>query len=209
VAGSPVRGLVMQERADIHQFLMGLSHDELYRESLCDGWTVLEVAGHLTSILGVCLGGLVSRMARAGFNPVRANIQSAAAWADAGPAAILEALGSATVPGVAKVYAKVGLTEAVVHHQDMRRALNRQRVVPPDRLRLALDVIARRPGTGTGGTRRRRGVRLTATDIDWSLGSGPEAAGPGEAILMTLAGRADALSELSGDGTTVLASSLR
>jgi len=52
-------------------------------------------------------------------------------------------------------------------------------------------------------------VTLTATDIDWSLGSGPEAAGPREAILMTLAGRVEALSELSGDGTIVLASSLR
>jgi len=51
-------------------------------------------------------------MDRAGFNPVRANAQSAEAWAGAGPGAILVALGSASVPGIAKVYAKVGLTEA-------------------------------------------------------------------------------------------------
>jgi uncharacterized protein (TIGR03083 family) len=169
---------------------------------------VLEVAAHLASFLGVPMSGLVTRMVRAGFNPVRANAQSAAKWAVAGPDVITEALGTATVPGVAKVYAKVGLTEAVVHHQDIRRALDRPRVVPTDRLRVALNVIAKRPGTGTGGTRRRRGVTLTATDIDWSLGSGPEATGPAEAILMTLAGRRGAFGELSGDGTNVLARSL-
>ena len=199
----------MAERADIHQLLVELHDDDWHRSSPCPGWTVLEVAAHLTSFLCVPMSGLVTRMVRAGFDPVRANAQSAAKWAKAGPAAITTALGSSTVPGVAKVYAKVGLTEAVVHHQDIRRSLDCPRVVPTDRLLVALNVIAKRPGTGTGGTRRRRSVSLTATDIDWSLGSGPEAAGPGEAILMTLAGRRDALRELSGDGTTVLARSFR
>jgi uncharacterized protein (TIGR03083 family) len=106
--------------------------------------------------------------------------------------------------GVAKVYAKVGLTEAVVHHEDMRRPLGLLRAVPEERLRVALGVIANRPATGTGGNRRRRGVTLRATDIDWTIGSGPEVSGSCEAILMPLAGRRDALDELSGDGEALL-----
>jgi uncharacterized protein (TIGR03083 family) len=117
----------------------------------------------------------------------------------------VDALANDRPLGVAQVYATVGLTEAVVHHQDMRRPLGHVRVVPEERLRLALAVIAKRPGTGTGGSRRRRGLTLRATDIEWRLGRGPEVTGPAEAILMTLAGRRAALDELSGEGKPMLA----
>ena len=139
-------------------------------------------------------------MARAGFFPPYANSRDVARWSARGASAIVAALSDDQPLGVGAIYAKVGLTEAVVHHQDMRRPLGFPRAIPEERLRVALGVIANRPGTGTGGTRRRRGVTLTATDIDWSIGSGTEVSGPGEAILMALAGRRDALDELSGDG---------
>jgi hypothetical protein len=34
-----------------------------------------------------------------------------------------------------------------------------------------------------------RGVRLIATDLDWTRGKGPEARGTAEAVLMMMAGR--------------------
>ena len=52
---------------------------------------------------------------------------------------------------------------------------------------------------------RTRGLRLVATDIDWSHGGGPEVRGPGEALLMAMAGRGDALKDLSGPGKDELA----
>ena len=52
--------------------------------------------------------------------------------------------------------------------------------------------------------RRSKGLRLVAPDIGWWAGTGPEVRGPGEAILMALNGRADALQDLTGDGTSVL-----
>ncbi|WP_344068936.1 hypothetical protein [Nostocoides vanveenii] len=51
-----------------------------------------------------------------------------------------------------------------------------------------------------------RGLRLTATDLDWSAGSGPEVRGTREALLTAVAGRADLLPELSGPGLTTFAS---
>jgi len=36
---------------------------------------------------------------------------------------------------------------------------------------------------------RIRGLRLTATDVDWTTGNGPPVEGTGEALLMALAGR--------------------
>lgn len=55
------------------------------------------------------------------------------------------------------------------------------------------------------GARRARGVRLVATDIEWTHGSGPEVNGTGEALLMAMAARSDALNDLTRPGKPVLA----
>jgi hypothetical protein len=44
-----------------------------------------------------------------------------------------------------------------------------------------------------------RGVRLAATDVDWSRGKGPEARAPAEAVLMVLAGRRGVAGDLAAD----------
>jgi hypothetical protein len=56
---------------------------------------------------------------------------------------------------------------------------------------------------------RVRGLRLVATDIDWSIGHGAEVTGPAEALLMAIAGRRDAVDELAGPGQPTLARRLR
>jgi hypothetical protein len=62
----------------------------------------------------------------------------------------------------------------------------------------------------TAGLRTRaRHIRIESADIPWSFGEGPVVTGPSEAILMALNGRAEALSELSGPGSAVLAGRLR
>jgi uncharacterized protein (TIGR03083 family) len=182
-----------------------LDGDDWHHASWCEGWTVIDVAAHLASVLGASLPRLGMRMARAGFFPPMANKQDVRRWSRRGAPAIVDALAEERPLAVASVYAKVGLTEAVVHHQDMRRALGRPRPIAEARLVVALDVVAKRPGTGTGGRRRRRGLRLRATDVDWCLGDGPEVSGPAEALLMTLAGRRAAMSDLSGEGKALLA----
>lgn len=50
------------------------------------------------------------------------------------------------------------------------------------------------------GALRVRGVRLVATDLDWTFGRGPEVRGRGEAIVMAVAGRRAVLPELTGPG---------
>jgi hypothetical protein len=47
-------------------------------------------------------------------------------------------------------------------------------------------------------------LKLTATDVDWTSGNGAEISGPGESLLMALAGRRHALDELSGPGLRTL-----
>ena len=48
------------------------------------------------------------------------------------------------------------------------------------------------------------GHRLSATDIDWSVGQGPEIRGPVLMLLLVLTGRSVAISQLEGEGTTDL-----
>jgi hypothetical protein len=48
--------------------------------------------------------------------------------------------------------------------------------------------------------RRFRGLSFSATDTDWSAGAGPAVRGPIRSLLLALAGRPAALSELTGDG---------
>ena len=71
---------------------------------------------------------------------------------------------------------------------------------------VTLDALVAWKGNISIGSRSRaRGLRLHAVDVGWSHGGGPAVVGPGEAIIMALAGRSVALSDLEGDGTTVLA----
>ena len=53
---------------------------------------------------------------------------------------------------------------------------------------------------GTGARKRANGLRLVATDIGWSAGTGPEVRGRGETLLMALAGRSVGATALEGDG---------
>ncbi|OUS93088.1 maleylpyruvate isomerase family mycothiol-dependent enzyme [Rhodococcus sp. NCIMB 12038] len=55
------------------------------------------------------------------------------------------------------------------------------------------------------GAWRARGVKLVATDLDWSHGRGPQVSGSGEALLMAMAGRRDALGDLTGPGRSAFA----
>jgi uncharacterized protein (TIGR03083 family) len=156
---------------------------------------------------------MVSKVARHGFNVPKASaIESVAYGSDHTPAEILATF--ETIPaqhirkGISKLIpAREGLVDHIVHHQDIRRPLAMPRVVPEERLVAALDAA---PGiSGFIGAKKRAGsLRLTATDVEWTHGDGPEVRGTGEAILLTLTGRRVALDELEGEGTATLATRL-
>ena len=53
-------------------------------------------------------------------------------------------------------------------------------------------------------TKRIAGLRLQATDADWSTGDGPVVEGDTEHLLAAMTGRRQALASLTGEGVTVL-----
>ena len=57
-----------------------------------------------------------------------------------------------------------------------------------------------------GAKKRIEGLKLQATDTEWSTGSGAVVSGPMKLLLWAVAGRPSALAKLSGDGLTTLRS---
>jgi uncharacterized protein (TIGR03083 family) len=100
----------------------------------------------------------------------------------------------------------IALVDGTIHHQDIRRGLDRPRTIPASRLRKVLGLVPNNPRLGA--RRFIKGLRLQATDVDWAHGSGPEVRGPGEALLMAMNGRAAALADLDGPGHATLTARL-
>ena len=145
------------------------------------------------------------RFAAARFNPDRVNAIGVAAYAGYGPDDLLTRVREHMQPSgpTARFGGQIALTDGLIHHQDIRRALALPRDVPLDRVRAALRFAPGAPPIGA--PKRIRGLRLAATDLDWTTGDGLTVEGPGEALLMAMAGRPAALRELSGPGTPTLA----
>ena len=203
-----VRRMARQERAELAAFLATLSPEDWRAPSLCQGWRVHDVVAHLVSYDELDGRGLLARLAKARLRLGRANALGVTDYADRSPRDLLALLTAHLEPrGLPAAFGgMVALVDGMIHHQDIRRPLGRPRDIPPDRLRRALGLALLAPPIGA--FRRARGLRLVAPDLDWSTGSGPEVRGPGEALLLGLAGRRVALADLSGPGQPKLAARL-
>ena len=203
--------MVRQERQDVLSLLRELSADQWNTPSLCAGWRVRDVAVHMLVDAPVDELGLtrvLMKMARWRFSVHRANAWWVAHNADCATSSIVERFAKSIEPGRMSrlLGAESQLRASVIHHQDMRRPLGLARSIPPERLIAVLDVVLTPKGsTNLGSRKRSHHLRLRATDVDWSWGDGPEVSGPGEALLMALAGRSSALEELDGNGKELLA----
>ena len=139
-------------------------------------------------------------MVRARFNGERANAIGLRESRDDSHADLVRMLRDHARPsGLTSGFGgRIGLTDGVIHHQDIRRPLDRPRTIPAERLLVALDFSLRAPPLPS--RTKVRGLRLTATDLDWTTGDGPEVSGPGEALLLAIAGRPAAFDDLEGPG---------
>lgn len=200
------RALHDAENADFVAYLGGLSDDEWDAPSLCEGWRVRDVVGHILYGNELKLWTLPYRLARHGFSSDRSGkAYSIARASGRAPAALLHDFSTRDAwAGTCRVFPpKLTLLDRLVHHQDIRRALGHARVVPSERLLAVLDATPRL-GSVFGARRRTRGLRFTATDVAWAWDGGdpaaPEVHGPGEALVMTMLGRRQPLDELDGPG---------
>ena len=196
--------MAREERAEMADFLASMRADQWDHPSLCVGWRVRDVAAHVVSYEEHGWADLVARLAKARLRPGRLNDVGLAEYAARDPQELVRFLREHLTPrgATARFGGRVGLVDAMIHHQDMRRPLGVARKIPSERLLCALPFAVTAPPLR--GFWHARGVRLAATDLDWARGRGPEARGPGEALLMVLAGRRGVARDLTGPGAAVL-----
>jgi uncharacterized protein (TIGR03083 family) len=199
------RQMARDERSELAAFLSGLTPEQWESPTLCEKWRVRDVAIHTVSYDELSTSGLVSRFLRGRLSTDRINAIGVADYADWSPEQIVALIGSCTEPkGLTGGFGgRIALTDGMIHQQDIRRPLGLPRDIDPERLCTALDFARFAPTIR--GAWRARGVRLVATDLDWSFGSGDDVRGAGEALLMAMAGRPAALDDLDGPGKARLA----
>ncbi|MGV0837979.1 maleylpyruvate isomerase family mycothiol-dependent enzyme [Mycolicibacterium thermoresistibile] len=155
--------------------------------------------------LGQSLPRLMRNMVTTRGDIDRLNAGGLSDYADTGPERLVELMRRDAQPsGAGALYrGRVALIECLIHQQDIRRPLGRPRTIKPEALRISLDYARFNPVIG--GARRTRGLRLVATDLDWSAGPAsaraPEVRGTGEALLLAMTGRGAVVAdELDGAG---------
>jgi uncharacterized protein (TIGR03083 family) len=196
--------LAQDDRADLADFLDGLAPEQWAAPTLCHKWSVHDVVAHIISYDDLGPVGFVGRFAAGRFNPDAANQVGVDQYAKLSPDELLAELRGHLRPAglTARFGGRIGLVDGLIHHQDIRRALGAARKVPTERLSAALPFAKVAPPIRAFS--RIRGLRLVATDIDWSTGSGPIVEGPAEPLLMAMAGRSNAVDELTGPGQLTL-----
>lgn len=205
-----LKALHDDENADFSAYLHTLAPEDWERPSLCEGWRVRDVVGHILYGNEMHLTTLPVRLARFGFSSDRSGRHYSIQRAEGrSPAELLDAFDRRDPwAGTCRVFPpRLTLLDRLVHHQDIRRPLGHPRAVPDERL---LAVLPATPKLGSvfGAKRRARGLAFRATDVDFSWGDGPEVHGPGEALLLALLGRRPALADLAGDGLPAFAARL-
>ena len=199
-----VWAVIDSERSSLADLLDGLTPDEWERSSLCTGWRVRDVAAHLTlSHAGPVAAAVGMARARGSFDRMVRDtaLRHAAVPATQLVGELRSMVGSRRrAPGVSHLEP---MLDVLVHGQDIAIPLGIERPMPVDAAAAAATRVwtmgwpmsrAFRPQS------RLRGLRLVATDVDWSVGEGHRVEGPIEALLLLLTGRTAALDRLSGPG---------
>ncbi len=197
---------IADERRRLADLLSGLTPEQLAARSLCQEWTVHDVAGHLVVPLEVGVPKFLLTMVSCRGSFDRANVRLTRQQARRSIDEITGVLRRKAEmrfppPGAGP---EAPLTDLLVHGLDIRWPLRLTRDVPEARLQKALTFLTSTPARGVVPRGARDGLRFEADDIDWSHGRGPEVRGGAEALLLAITGRTAALRLLGGDGLPVL-----
>lgn len=193
-------------RLRIAGLLESLSPDEWDVASLCRGWRVRDVAGHLALVPTITTWQLLAAAPRVRFDLNRVNTLLAVRAGDAPPEQILQRLRAHAEDRrtALMLNPRDSLFDAIVHSQDIAVPLGREFPVPAQDTRRGLERVWQM-GWPFRAQRRLANLKLVATDTDWAVGDGPEVTGPALSLLLLLTGRTEtATRSLNGAGVAVL-----
>ena len=197
------------ERKALAADLTSLTDEQWATPSLCGGWTVREVLGHMTATAAMTPPQFFARLAGSGFRFNAMTAKAIARECEGTPADTLRRFGehvdsSTHPPGPGDTW----LGETIVHSEDIRRRA--QLELAGGKTLAEIGLTSRHLGANIliGGKKRSAALTLRATDADWSAGTGPEVTGPALDILLAVTGRGAGVDGLTGDGVATLRSRL-
>ncbi len=205
MANEAVWNTIHGERAALADDLAALTADQWDTASLCSDWTVRDVVAHMTGTAKLTPIGFVGGILKAGFNIAKMQANDVAEERGTSAADTLARFRSVqrstkSPPGPTLSW----LGEALIHAEDIRRPLGIAHDYPTEALVQVADFY-KGSNLIIGAKKRIAGLRLEATDAEWSTGDGPVVRGPVLALVMAMTGRKATLSDLTGDGVTALA----
>lgn len=164
------------ERVDFVALLRDLDPEDWQKPTPCTDWTVADVAAHVLAweqlLAGATLQERWKRTLRlpvlattSRFNVDRINHRLQRRSPDE-PAEIIAALATPDTSNWKWRFDRLSpgaqLAEYIIHHEDARAATQRPRVIPQERLDIALDGVLRLPGMASPETHER--PELTGRD---------------------------------------------
>ncbi|MGU3497247.1 maleylpyruvate isomerase family mycothiol-dependent enzyme [Mycobacterium sp. C31M] len=177
--------------------------------SLCDEWTNHEVLAHLVVGMSTGVAAFVAELRRHrwAFDPANTTLATTLAAARP-PRELLDDFHRlvAQPRGLGVLFPKwLLLGDHITHELDMLYALGREPDIPVEDVVAVLNTQVTLPNPFVPAFRNSRGLRLRATDADWSHGNrGPGVSGRAAELVTVLGHRPAVLARLHGDGVAVL-----
>ena len=194
------------DRVALADYLDTLTAQDWDAQSWCDEWSVKDVALHLLVSPTMSKGKIFGAFLGSGFNLDKMSAKliksMTASMSTAEVAATTRS--SAGVRSAPPGLKPIGVfAEVLVHSSDISLALGRPLVASVEDSVIGLEHM-KDVQPVLGNRKRIAGLRMRATDADWSTGDGPLVEGPAQYVLAAMCGRRQALASLSGDGVESL-----
>ena len=197
--------VIDEERSALADDLATFDESKWDAQSLCTEWKVRHVVGHLVGGADVKMGPFLGGMLKSGMSFNRCMAREGLALGAVPPDELLgqfkKTIGMHRTPPGAKP--EIMLLDLVCHSGDIRRPTGTTRSAPEATLLTVADT-AKQVGFPLQAKKRIAGLRMSATDLDWSAGDGPSVEGPLASLILVMAGRKAALEDLSGEGAQTL-----
>jgi uncharacterized Actinobacterial protein TIGR03083 len=195
--------MLAAERSALVAYLPTLSAADWGRSTPCPAYSVRDQVAHILAGAKTTPLTFGPSLIRSGFSFDKLGARGIEQHRDLTAKELTESLRSRinakTMPGSAY------LGEIVVHGEDIRHGVGAPPGDHPAAHLVAVADYYKRSGAPVRGKQRVVGLKLTATDVAWTTGDGPEVKGPLVLLIMAMCGREFAVEGLEGPGLEQLA----
>ncbi len=194
------------DRESFADYLATLAPQDWEAQSLCAAWTVKGVTTHLLVTPTMSKGQIFTGFLASGFNLGKFSAKLVSKMCDemSTDEIIEKTRSTAGVKNPPPGLKPIGVFgEVLTHTSDVSLAIDKPFALPVDHYVIGLDYM-KGVQPVLGCKKRIAGLKLNATDADWSTGDGPFVEGKAQHLLSAMTGRRAALDDLTGDGVEEL-----